>query len=252
MALLEVNGVSVRYGSIAAVRSVDLSIEEGKICAILGPNGAGKTTILKSIVGLVQPSAGTIVLQGRPLRHLRPHRISRLGVGWVPEGRQIFGTLTVRDNLLIGAFNERRRAAIDGRIEEMYRLFPVLRERATTQASSLSGGQQQMLAIARALMSDPKLLLMDEPSLGLAPTIIRDVFNWIKEINRKGMTILMVEQNARQTFKVADWVYLLAEGSIVRSASPQAMSADSEIGRAYLGLGAVPVDRRGGQEVGKA
>jgi branched-chain amino acid transport system ATP-binding protein len=236
VALLEIQDLSVRYGSVPAIRSVNLDIEEGKIYAILGPNGAGKTTILKSIIGLMHPSAGSILFAGRELRRLAPHAVSRLGIGWVPEGRQVFATLTVNDNLLIGSFNESRSAVVQQRIEQMYNLFPILRDRSKQAAGSLSGGEQQMLAIARALMSGPKLLLMDEPSLGLAPLVIREMFQWVKDINIAGTTILMVEQNARQTFKIADWVYLLAQGAIVGSDTPAKMSVDAEVSRAYLGI----------------
>jgi branched-chain amino acid transport system ATP-binding protein len=238
MPLLEVKDLSVKYGSVPAIHSVNLALDEGKICAIIGPNGAGKTTILKTIMGLVRSAGGSIVFSGRELRKLAPHTISQLGIGWVPEGRQIFATLSVRDNLLIGAFNESKFHLVEQRMGQMFELFPILRDRSQYQAGTLSGGQQQMLAIARALMSAPKLLLMDEPSLGLAPLVVRDVFNWIRGINNSGTTILMVEQNVRQTFKIADWCYLLEQGVVAASGGPEAMSEDPHVSQAFLGIAA--------------
>ncbi|MBI2322942.1 MAG: ABC transporter ATP-binding protein [Chloroflexi bacterium] len=234
-ALLEVAGLEVAYGAVRAVKGVDLVLHAGEIRVILGANGAGKTSILKAIFGLVKPRAGRIAFQGQELRGLEPHEVGSRGVAWVPEGRQIWATLTVRQNLVMGAFVNNKRAAVERRMAELFDRFPILAERRSQLAGSLSGGEQQMLAIARALMAEPKLLLMDEPSLGLAPLIIRRVFDLVREINASGISILMVEQNARQSLRVANWAYLLENGAIAGSGSPAALASTEEIRRVYLG-----------------
>jgi branched-chain amino acid transport system ATP-binding protein len=234
--LLKVTGLQVAYGPIAAIKGVDLEVHEGEIRAILGANGAGKSSTIKALLGLVRVRAGTIEFPaGRPIQGLPPHRINQLGMAWVPEGRQLFSTLTVHENLEMGAFGRGSGAHLAGKLDEVFALFPLLKERRTQIAGSLSGGEQQMLAIARALMAEPKLLLMDEPSLGLAPKILRRLFEQIQEINARGLSILMVEQNARQALRIAHHAYLLEVGRMVWSGSPRELEASADVKRVYLG-----------------
>lgn len=218
------------------LRGLDIELPEGQIRAILGANGAGKSTLIKSILGLVHTQGGSILYDERiELRGLQPHEVSRVGVAWVPQGRLIFSTLTVYENLLMGAFNERNGKLIRDRVERMYGLFPILRDRQQQVAGSLSGGEQQMLTIARALMSNPRLLLMDEPSLGLAPRLIGEMFRLVREINSLGISVLVVEQNARQALEVASWAYVLEAGRVSAAGSPQDIEASDAIRKAYLG-----------------
>ena len=235
-ALLEIEDLAVSYGAVPAVDGVSLALPAGELRVILGANGAGKTTIIKTILGLLRPRGGRIRWQGgTDLLRLKPHQIHRLGIAWVPEGRQLWNTLTVLDNLRLGGFGEADRAAVERRIGEMFERFPRLRERQGQIAGSLSGGEQQMVAIARALVSGPKLLLMDEPSLGLAPLVVRDVFALVREINAMGIAILMVEQNARQALKVADWAWLLETGRIVESGPAGEIGAKPSVQAVFLG-----------------
>jgi branched-chain amino acid transport system ATP-binding protein len=238
--LLSITDLSVSYKAVPALRSVNLELYEGEIRVILGANGAGKSTIIKSILGLVRSKSGSISLQTdgkgpRLLTGLKPHQVHTLGVSWVPEGRQLWGTLSVLDNLRMGAFAATDRAKANGIIEQMLDRFPRLRERQHQLAGSLSGGEQQMVALARALVSRPKLLLLDELSLGLAPLVIRDVFRLVKEINATGVSILLVEQNARQALRVADWAYLLDVGRIVESGSAAEMGNNDSVKEVFLG-----------------
>ena len=233
--LLRVSGLEVAYGPVQAVRGVDLEVHQGEIRAILGANGAGKSSIIKAIMGLVKPRGGTVAFGGRPLHKLLPHKVNEWGIAWVPEGRQVFSTLTVEENLLMGAFARRHSRATDARQEQVMDMFPTLRERRTQLAGSLSGGEQQMLAIGRALMSNPRLLLMDEPSLGLAPKVVRSLFDLVEEIRARGISILMAEQNARQALRVADYAYLLEVGEIRGGGSAREMEASETIRRVYLG-----------------
>jgi branched-chain amino acid transport system ATP-binding protein len=234
--LLSLSDLHVAYQAVPALSGASLELFEGDVRVILGSNGAGKTTIIKSILGLVRPKQGEIRYDGaHDLRRLKPHQIHRLGIAWVPEGRQLWGTLTVLDNLRMGAYAVDDRAAVERRIEEMFARFPRLRERQQQLAGSLSGGEQQMVAIARALVSGPKLLLMDEPSLGLAPIVVSDVFKLVGEINRMGISILMVEQNARQALKVARFAYLLEVGRMVGSGSAADMAATEQVQEIFLG-----------------
>jgi branched-chain amino acid transport system ATP-binding protein len=234
-ALLQVNGLEVAYGPVRAVRGVDLEVHQGEIRAILGANGAGKSSIIRAIMGLVKPRGGTVAFGGRALDKLLPHKVNEWGIAWVPEGRQVFSTLTVEENLLMGAFGRRNGQATDTRQEHIMDMFPTLRERRTQLAGSLSGGEQQMLAIGRALMSNPRLLLMDEPSLGLAPKVVRSLFDLVEEIRARGISILMAEQNARQALRVADYAYLLEVGEIRGGGSAREMEASETIRRVYLG-----------------
>jgi branched-chain amino acid transport system ATP-binding protein len=234
--MLTVRDLAVSYGSVPAVRNVSLEIAPGELRVILGANGAGKTTVLKAILGLLRPQAGEIQFgEDIDLLRLKPHQIHGLGIAWVPEGRQLWNTLTVLDNLKLGGFGDRDKAAVDKRIGQMLERFPRLGERRHQIAGSLSGGEQQMVAIARALVAAPELLLMDEPSLGLAPLVVRDVFRLVREINEMGISILMVEQNANQALKVADWVYLLETGSIVESGPAATVGAKESVKDVFLG-----------------
>jgi branched-chain amino acid transport system ATP-binding protein len=234
--LLRVTDLAVSYGSVPAVDGVSLAIEPGELRVILGANGAGKTTIIKTLFGLLRPRAGQIRFEGQiDLLGLKPHQIHRLGIAWVPEGRQLWNTLTVTDNLRLGGFAEADKALVGQRIGAMFERFPRLRERQDQIAGSLSGGEQQMVAIARALISAPRLLLMDEPSLGLAPLVVRDVFNLVREINKMGIAILMVEQNARQALKVANWAYLLDTGHIVESGPADEIGGKQSVQAVFLG-----------------
>ncbi len=234
--MLTIRDLAVSYGAVPAVNGVSLEIEPGELRVILGANGAGKTTILKTLLGLLRPRSGEIRFgNGADLLRMKPHEIHRLGIAWVPEGRQLWNTLTVMDNLRLGGFAQADRTAVERRIGEMLERFPRLKERENQVAGSLSGGEQQMVAIARALISAPKLLLMDEPSLGLAPLVVRDVFTLVKEINAMGIAILMVEQNARQALKVAHWAYLLENGRIVESGSAAEIGAKESVQAVFLG-----------------
>lgn len=234
--LLRVTDLAVSYGSVPAVDGVSLAIEPGELRVILGANGAGKTTIIKTLFGLLRPRAGQIRFGGETdLLRLKPHQIHRLGIAWVPEGRQLWNTLTVMDNLRLGGFAEADKAVVERRIDAMFERFPRLRERQNQTAGLLSGGEQQMVAIARALISAPKLLLMDEPSLGLAPLVVRDVFALVREINGMGIAILMVEQNARQALKVANWAYLLETGRIVESGPADEIGGKESVQAVFLG-----------------
>lgn len=235
-ALLQIEGLAVSYGSVPAVDGVSLEIEPGELRVILGANGAGKTTIIKTVMGLLKAQRGTIRFDGEhDLLRLRPHQIHRLGIAWVPEGRQLWNTMTVLDNLRMGAFEVPDENAVNRRIAEMFERFPRLAERRHQLAGSLSGGEQQMVAIARALVSSPRLLLMDEPSLGLAPIVVRDVFTLAQEINRLGIAVLMVEQNARQSLKVAHSAYLLELGRVVEAGPAAEIAGKKSVQEVFLG-----------------
>jgi branched-chain amino acid transport system ATP-binding protein len=234
-ALLVVSGLEVAYGPVRAVRGVDLEVHAGEIRVILGANGAGKSSIIRAVMGLVKPRGGTVAFDGQALHKLPPHKVNERGLAWVPEGRQVFATLTVEENLAMGAFGRRHGEAAAARRERIMDMFPRLRERRGLLAGSLSGGEQQMLAIGRALMSDPRLLLMDEPSLGLAPRMVRSLFDLAQEIRAGGISILMAEQNARQALRVADYAYLLEVGEIRGGGSAAEMAASETIRRVYLG-----------------
>ena len=234
--LLEISDLHVRYNAVPAVNGVSIVVRAGEIRLILGANGAGKSTIIKTILGLQPAASGSMRFSGEhDLRRLRPHQIHQLGISWVPEGRQLWGTLTVLENLRMGGFLERDAARLQRRIDELLERFPRLGERRYQLAGSLSGGEQQMVAIARALVSSPKLLLMDEPSLGLAPLVVRDVFALAREINAMGISILMVEQNARQALKLAHWAWLLESGRIVVEGPSDEIAATESVQEVFLG-----------------
>jgi len=235
-ALLEISGLAVSYGKVPAVDGVSLALGAGELGVVLGANGAGKTTIIKTVMGLLRPRRGSIRFDGQhELVGLRPHQVHRLGIAWAPEGRQLWNTMTVLDNLRMGAFDCADKALAGRRIDEMLTRFPRLRERRGQLAGSLSGGEQQMVAIARALVSGPRLLLMDEPSLGLAPIVIRDVFKLIREINAMGIAVLMAEQNARQSLRVAHTAHLLELGRLIESGPAAEIAAKESVLAVFLG-----------------
>ena len=234
MALLEVRNLQVNYGPIQAIRGIDLDVEEGKIVALLGANGAGKTTTLRAISGVLKPSGGTITLGGEPIGK-RASKVARQGISMSPEGRLIFYGLTVEENLKAGAYTQKYKARVQENMQRVYKMFPVLEQRRKQQASTLSGGEQQMLAIGRALMADPKVLLLDEPSLGLAPLIIEDIFRVLQEIRAEGTTILIVEQNALMTLEIADYAYVLELGQISMQGPASELIHDERLVEAYLG-----------------
>jgi len=237
--LLEISGLKVHYGVIEALHGIDLVVEPGEIVTVIGANGAGKTTLLKAISGLVPASAGKICYRTNgvmlDIAPLAAHEVVEHGIGQVPEGRRIFQNLTVRENLDLGAYLRRDRAAIEKELEEIFALFPRLRERLSQNAGTLSGGEQQMLAMARALMSRPTLLLLDEPSLGLAPKLVRAIFDIIRTIRSRGTTLLLVEQNARMALEAADRAYVLEVGSVALSGSAAELAKDPRVQRVYLG-----------------
>ena len=236
MALLEVSGLDVKYGGIHALRGVSFSVEEGQVVTLIGANGAGKTTTLRAISGLLRPSAGTVRFDGRDITGKKPHTIVARGLSHAPEGRGIFANLSVSENLDIGAYLRTDKAGIAKDREHALSLFPRLRERLTQDAGTLSGGEQQMLAIARALVARPKLLLLDEPSLGLAPQMVQLIFQIVKTIAAEGTTILLVEQNAHMALGVADVGHVLEVGTLVTSGPAKALAADDAIRKAYLGV----------------
>lgn len=243
--MLEVKKLVVDYGVIRAVKGIDLNVEEGTIVAILGANGAGKTTTIRTINGIVKASEGDVFLKGDKITNLEPYKLAAKGIIQSPEGRLILKGLTVEENLHVGGYTLKTKT-VDGVkksakqqlkevLEEVYNLFPVLRERRKQQASTLSGGEQQMLAIGRALMARPKLLLLDEPSLGLAPLIVKEIFEKIQQIKENGTTILIVEQNAYQTLKIADYVYVLELGKVKTEGKAEELLKDDQLVKAYLG-----------------
>ena len=234
MSLLKLQNISTFYDKIQALKSIDVTVEEGTIVTILGANGAGKTTMMNTIAGLLKPKEGSIHYLGKDVTGLRPDQLLRKGLALVPEGRGILASMTVLENLEMGAYH-RNDAEVNADLEKAMNRFPILRERQSQLGGTLSGGQQQMLAIARVIMSKPKLLLLDEPSMGLAPLIVADIFKIIKEINEAGTTVLLVEQNARQALKVADYGYVLETGKVVASGNAKELLQDDTIKKAYLG-----------------
>ena len=233
--MLKVNDLVVSYGGIEALKGISLEVPEGKIVTLIGANGAGKSTLLRSIIGLVKPDSGSITYGEKQLIGLNSQQIVENGITLVPEGRRVFPNLTVLENLQIGAYLRKDKDGIEKDIRWIYDLFPRLEECSWQMAGTLSGGEQQMLAVGRALMCRPKVLMMDEPSLGLAPLIIKDIFNIIQEINRQGMTILLIEQNANMALKIADIAYVLETGRITMTGSGRELLENPEIKAAYLG-----------------
>ncbi len=232
--LLKLEGIQTYYGKIQALKGIDLEVKEGTIVTILGANGAGKTTTMNTIAGLLHPTEGKITFKGEDITGLRPDQLLKKGISLVPEGRQILSSMSVLENLEMGAY-QRSDSEVQSDIEKVMDRFPILRERKAQLGGTLSGGQQQMLAIARALMSRPSLLLLDEPSMGLAPLIVSDIFKIAKEINKEGTTVLIVEQNVRQALKIADYGYVLETGKVVTSGIAKDLINDPKIIEAYLG-----------------
>ncbi len=235
MALLEVENVHSYYGNIQALRGVSLSVEEGEVVTLIGSNGAGKTTTLRSIHGVLKPREGKVIFDGEEIQGLPAHDMIGRGIAQSPEGRKIFSRMSVLENLEMGAFHRNDRSGIREDMDRVYELFPRLKERTRQEAGTMSGGEQQMLAIGRALMSRPKLLLLDEPSMGLAPVLVERIFDIIKEINAQGTTILLVEQNANVALEIATRGYVMETGSIVTSASAEKLRKDPKVREAYLG-----------------
>jgi branched-chain amino acid transport system ATP-binding protein len=236
MALLELESVDASYGRIQALRKVSLRVEKGEVVALIGSNGAGKTTTLRTISGLMHPTNGTIRFDGGEITTTRPSRIVGLGISQSPEGRRLFPRMTVIDNLFMGAYTRSDRAGIASDMDRVFQLFPRLQERRTQIAGTLSGGEQQMLAMGRSLMARPKLLMLDEPSLGLAPILVETIFNIVREINSQGTTVLLVEQNAHKALEVANRGYVLETGVVVQEGSGQELLASEEVQKAYLGM----------------
>lgn len=232
--MLRLSGVAASYGKIDALKGISMEVGRGEIVAIIGANGAGKSTTLMTISGALRPQAGSIVFEGRDIAGLAPHEIVRLGISQVPEGRRIFHLLTVRENLEMGAFS-RKGGGLEGDIQRVYEMFPVLAERSRQLAGTLSGGEQQMLAIGRALMARPRLILLDEPSLGLAPIVVSRIFKIIKEINGQGTTVLLVEQNAKAALRLAHRAYVMETGRVVMNGPASELANDPRIKKAYLG-----------------
>ena len=232
---LTIEGLKVRYGAIEAVKGINIEVPEGSVVALLGANGAGKTSTLRTISGLTEAAEGKITYYGKDITNMDTEKIAKLGMAQSPEGRQIFGDLTVEENLKAGAFTVKDRKVLKKCYERCYRYFPRLEERKSQMANTLSGGELQMLAIARALMSNPKVLLLDEPSLGLAPLVVRDIFEIIKEIRKEGTTVVIVEQNALQTLKIADYGYVLEVGEISMEGPADQLIRDPKLVEAYLG-----------------
>ncbi len=236
MALLELRGVDALYGRIQALRKMSIDVDKGEVVALIGSNGAGKTTTLRTISGLMHPHAGTIRFDGRDITGTRPSKIVELGISQSPEGRRLFPRMSVVDNLFMGAYSRNDRPGIATDMDRVYTLFPRLKERRTQIAGTLSGGEQQMLAMGRALMARPKVLMLDEPSLGLAPILVETIFSIIREINELGTTVLLVEQNAHKALEVANRAYVLETGSIVKTGTGQELLASEDVQKAYLGM----------------
>ena len=235
MALLEVDSLVARYGRITALEGISLTVDQGEIVTLIGANGAGKTTTLRAISGLVRPAAGTIRFDGRDIGRLPPDQIVRAGISHSPEGRRVFPRMTVRENLELGAYTRTAKPEIAADLERVLEIFPRLKERYAQKAGTMSGGEQQMLAIARALMSRPRVLLLDEPSLGLSPKLVQTIFEVIRDINRRGTTILLIEQNARQALAVAARGYVLEVGRIAYAGAAAELAASEAVRAAYLG-----------------
>ena len=235
MAMLEVKNLEVYYGVIQAIKGISFEVNEGEVIALIGANGAGKTTTLQTITGMLQPKAGEIIFEGKDISKIPGHKIVSMGMAHVPEGRRVFAELSVYENLKLGAYTRKDKKEIEETLARVYKSFPRLEERKNQLAGTLSGGEQQMLALGRALMCRPKVLMMDEPSLGLAPLVIKDIFKIIQEINRQGMTVLLIEQNANMALKIADIAYVLETGRITMNGTGKELLENPDIKAAYLG-----------------
>jgi branched-chain amino acid transport system ATP-binding protein len=234
--LLEVDNVHVHYDRVPALKGISLGVDDGSLVTLIGSNGAGKTTTLKAISGLLHPTSGEIRFQGKPTTRMEPDRIVRMGIAHVPEGRRIFPGLSVRENLRLGAFTRKDKAAIERDLDGVFAHFPRLKEREHQTASTLSGGEQQMLAIGRALMSDPKVLLLDEPSLGLAPVIVQEIARILIEINKRGVSVILVEQNAELALELSQYGYVLETGNIALHGEARTLMDNEHVRKAYLGI----------------
>jgi branched-chain amino acid transport system ATP-binding protein len=235
--MLELNNIHARYGAITALRGISISVSQGELVALLGVNGAGKSTTLSSIAGVLRPWQGDILFEGSSILGKSPEQIARLGISLVPEGRDIFPSLTVGENLRLGAFTRSEKTEYNRNLGEVFELFPVLKERLQQPGGTLSGGEQQQLAIARALMSRPRLLMLDEPSLGLAPALVDQIFELIARLNQRGVTILLVEQNVNRTLEIVDRAYLMNTGLIENQGTPQQLRTHADIEGMYMGVG---------------
>ena len=235
MAMLEIRDLSVYYGVIQALKGISFEVNEGEVIALIGANGAGKTTTLHTLTGLINAKSGSIVLDGKDITKTPAHKIVKMGIAHVPEGRRIFQNLTVLDNIRLGAFTRKDKDGIAADVEKVYKLFPRLEERKTQIAGTLSGGEQQMLAMGRALMSNPRIVVMDEPSMGLSPILVSEIFDIIENIREQGTTVLLVEQNAKKALSIADRAYVLETGKIVLSGKASDLINDESVKKAYLG-----------------
>ncbi|MBD5544978.1 MAG: ABC transporter ATP-binding protein [Lachnospiraceae bacterium] len=235
MAMLEVKDLKVHYGMIQAIKGIDFEVKKGEVVALIGANGAGKTTILHTVSGLLQASGGSITFEGKDIAKMPGHKIVSLGMAHVPEGRRVFAQLSVYENLLMGAYTRKDKQEIRESLDMVYSRFPRLEERKTQLAGTLSGGEQQMLAMGRALMSHPSIILMDEPSMGLSPIFVNEIFDIIKEVSAAGTTVLLVEQNAKKALDIADRAYVLETGKIVLSGNADELKNDDAVKKAYLG-----------------
>ncbi len=233
--MLKIDNIDVYYGAIHALKGISLEVNEGEIVTLIGANGAGKSTTLRTISGLLKPKTGSITFLGQSIAGVRAHEIVKKGISQVPEGRRVFAEMTVMENLDLGAFVRKDKAGIQQDLKHVFELFPRLEERKNQSAGTLSGGEQQMLAMGRALMSRPKLLLLDEPSMGLAPLLIKEIFNIIVDINKSGTTVLLVEQNANMALSIANRAYVLETGRITLSGKAQDLAASEDVRKAYLG-----------------
>ncbi len=235
MAMLEVKDLEVYYGMIQAIKGVSFEVNEGEVISLIGANGAGKTTILHTITGLLSPKKGSVIFEGKDITKVPAHKIVSLGMAHVPEGRRVFAQFTVYQNLKMGAYTRKDKAEIEATLETVYKRFPRLEERKNQLAGTLSGGEQQMLAMGRALMSHPRIILMDEPSMGLSPILVNEIFEIIKSVSASGTTVLLVEQNAKKALSIADRAYVLETGNIVTSGNAKDLLNDDTIKKAYLG-----------------
>ncbi len=235
MSMLKVTGLKVHYGVIEAIKGIDFEVNQGEVIALIGANGAGKTTILHTVTGLIQQTAGTIEFEGQDISKVPAHKIVGMGMAHVPEGRRVFAQMSVYDNLMMGAFTRKDKNEISQTLEMIYKRFPRLEERKSQLAGTLSGGEQQMLAMGRALMSKPKIILMDEPSMGLSPIFVNEIFDIIKSVSAAGTTVLLVEQNAKKALEIANRAYVLETGNIILDGDAHMLMNDDRVKKAYLG-----------------
>lgn len=235
--MLKISNLHTYYGAIHALKGLNMEVEQGEIVSLIGSNGAGKSTLLNTIIGITKSSHGTVVFEGKDITNAAPYKMTQYKISISPEGREVFPELTVEENLRLGAYIVKDRTAIARGYERVYELFPRLKERYRQQAGTLSGGEQQMLAVGRALMSDPRLLLLDEPSLGLAPNFVAMIFEMIRQINQQGVTILLIEQNANMALQTSDRAYVIENGQVTMQGEAGAIAADPRIKKAYLGIG---------------